>query len=41
MTPETLSRMLLKLKNDGILVWEGEEIRVAKGVWERRMKEEG
>ena len=34
MTPETLSRILLKLKNSGTLVWEGGEITLRKGFWE-------
>jgi CRP/FNR family transcriptional regulator len=33
-SPETLSRTLLKLKNDGTLVWEGNAIALRKGFWE-------
>jgi CRP/FNR family cyclic AMP-dependent transcriptional regulator len=32
-TPETLSRLLLRLKADGILSWEAKEIVFAKGFW--------
>jgi CRP-like cAMP-binding protein len=34
-TPETLSRLILKLKNDGMMKWEGKEIVFGKGFWER------
>lgn len=33
-TPETLSRLLLRLKKKGILTWAGKEIVVKKGFWE-------
>jgi CRP/FNR family transcriptional regulator len=33
-TPETLSRLLLKLKNNGVLDWSGKEIVIKKGFWE-------
>jgi CRP/FNR family transcriptional regulator len=32
-TPETLSRLLLKLKADGVLSWQVKEIVFAKGFW--------
>ncbi len=32
-TPETLSRILLKLKNDGTLSWNGGAITIRKGFW--------
>jgi CRP-like cAMP-binding protein len=31
--PETLSRMLLKLRDDGTLAWEGVSLRLRKGFW--------
>jgi CRP/FNR family transcriptional regulator, dissimilatory nitrate respiration regulator len=31
--PETLSRLLLKLKEEGVVQWEGEELHVRKGFW--------
>src|SRR5208282_53462 len=31
--PETLSRLLLKLKEEGSVQWEGESLRVRKGFW--------
>ena len=31
--PETLSRLLLKLKEEGAVQWEGESLRVRKGFW--------
>lgn len=36
--PETLSRLLLRLKNEGKLVWEGEQIRLQKGFWKNHRK---
>lgn len=33
-TPETLSRLLLRLKKKGVLNWVGKEIVVKKGFWE-------
>jgi CRP/FNR family transcriptional regulator, cyclic AMP receptor protein len=35
-TPETLSRILLKLGKEGILRWVGREIVMQKGFWERQ-----
>jgi CRP/FNR family transcriptional regulator len=35
-TPETLSRLLLRLKREGTLVWSGREIVLKKGFWQRR-----
>lgn len=32
-TPETLSRLLLRLKKDGLLQWEGKEITINKKYW--------
>lgn len=32
-TPETLSRLILRLKNEGKLVWEGKEIQIAPSRW--------
>ena len=32
-TPETLSRLLLKLKQEGVLRWEGKEVVFAKHFW--------
>jgi CRP-like cAMP-binding protein len=34
--PETLSRLLLKLRDDGEIQWEGESLRVRKGFWTER-----
>ena len=34
--PETLSRLLLKLKDEGAVQWEGESLRVRKGFWTDR-----
>jgi CRP-like cAMP-binding protein len=34
--PETLSRLLLKLKEEGVVQWEGESLRVRKGFWSER-----
>jgi CRP/FNR family cyclic AMP-dependent transcriptional regulator len=34
-TPETLSRILLKLGKKGVLVWKGNEIVMQKGFWEK------
>ena len=34
--PETLSRLLLKLRDDGDIQWEGESLRVRKGFWKER-----
>jgi CRP-like cAMP-binding protein len=34
--PETLSRLLLKLKEEGAVQWEGESLRVRKGFWTER-----
>jgi len=31
--PETLSRLLLKLKEDGVLFWDGELLRLRRGFW--------
>jgi CRP-like cAMP-binding protein len=31
--PETLSRLLLKLRDEGVAQWEGENLRVRKGFW--------
>jgi CRP/FNR family transcriptional regulator, dissimilatory nitrate respiration regulator len=31
--PETLSRLLLKLRDEGSVQWEGEKLRVRKGFW--------
>jgi CRP-like cAMP-binding protein len=31
--PETLSRLLLKLKEDGLMAWDGEMVRLRKGFW--------
>lgn len=33
-TPETLSRLLLRLKQEGLLQWEGKEIIVRKDYWD-------
>jgi CRP/FNR family transcriptional regulator len=32
-TPETLSRLLFRLKNEGKLTWEGKEITIAQSRW--------
>jgi CRP-like cAMP-binding protein len=32
--PETLSRLLLKLRDDGTVLWDGEKLRVRKGFWD-------
>jgi CRP/FNR family transcriptional regulator, dissimilatory nitrate respiration regulator len=34
--PETLSRLLLKLREEGVVQWDGEQLRVRKGFWEGR-----
>jgi CRP-like cAMP-binding protein len=34
--PETLSRLLLKLKDEGVVQWEGESLRVRRGFWQGR-----
>jgi CRP-like cAMP-binding protein len=34
--PETLSRLLLKLKEEGSIQWEGDALRVKKGFWSDR-----
>jgi CRP/FNR family transcriptional regulator len=34
--PETLSRLLLKLKDEGTIQWEGETLSLRKGFWEAR-----
>ena len=34
--PETLSRLLLKLKDEGAVQWEGESLRVRRGFWQER-----
>ena len=34
-TPETLSRLLLRLKNEDKLVWEGKKMTISPGVWAR------
>ncbi len=34
--PETLSRLLLKLRDEGSVQWEGESLRVKKGFWKDR-----
>jgi len=35
-TPETLSRLILRLKEDGLLEWEGKTVRLAAGIWAER-----
>jgi CRP-like cAMP-binding protein len=35
-TPETLSRILLKLGRQGVLTWKGREIVVKKGFWDKQ-----
>jgi CRP/FNR family transcriptional regulator len=37
--PETLSRLLLKLRDEGVAQWEGESLRVRKGFWKGRSGE--
>jgi CRP/FNR family transcriptional regulator, dissimilatory nitrate respiration regulator len=34
--PETLSRLLLKLKDEGTAQWDGEALKVRKGFWKER-----
>ena len=34
--PETLSRLLLKLKDEGTVQWEGESLRLRTGFWQQR-----
>jgi CRP-like cAMP-binding protein len=34
--PETFSRLLLRLKEEGIGSWEGERLSLAPGFWKRR-----
>jgi CRP-like cAMP-binding protein len=36
--PETLSRMLLKLRDEGIAQWDGETLVLKKGFWEGRQE---
>ena len=31
--PETLSRLLLKLRDEGVVQWDGETLRVRRGFW--------
>ena len=38
--PETLSRLILRLKNEGKMVWEGDHIRVHAGFWEEWQQRE-
>ncbi len=38
--PETLSRLLLKLKDEGTIRWEGDTLRIRPGFWEERRREE-
>jgi CRP-like cAMP-binding protein len=38
--PETLSRLLLKLRDEGRIQWEGGTLRVAKGFWEGRGRQD-
>ena len=40
-TPETLSRLLLRLKEKGTLVWEGHDVRLQAGFWEQWREGEG
>jgi CRP/FNR family transcriptional regulator len=37
--PETMSRLILRLKNEGKLLWEGDHIRVPSGFWEEWQQE--
>lgn len=39
--PETLSRLLLKLKDEGSVQWDGEKLRVRKGFWKAPRPGEG
>ena len=34
--PETFSRLLQRLKSQGVLSWEGEQLRLSRGFWEDR-----
>jgi CRP-like cAMP-binding protein len=34
--PETLSRVLLKLRDEGAVTWDGDEITVREGLWRER-----
>jgi len=34
--PETLSRLLLKLKDEGAVQWEGDTLRLRTGFWDKR-----
>jgi CRP-like cAMP-binding protein len=34
--PETFSRLLLKLKEEGSIFWEGDQLRLRKGTWAER-----
>jgi CRP-like cAMP-binding protein len=36
--PETLSRMLLKLRDEGVAQWDGETLVLKKGFWEGRQE---
>ena len=33
-TPETMSRLLFRLKKEGKLIWEGRKIKISDAVWE-------
>ncbi len=35
-TPETLSRLLRRLRHEGVLSWKGRKIRLRKGFWKNR-----
>jgi CRP/FNR family transcriptional regulator len=36
--PETLSRLILRLKTEGKLSWEGDQVRLQEGFWKNRRK---
>ena len=38
-TPETLSRLLLRLKGENKLEWKGKTVSVAKSVWQSRQND--
>lgn len=40
-TPETLSRLLLRLKENGTLIWEGHDVRLQGGFWQRWREGDG
>jgi CRP/FNR family transcriptional regulator len=38
-TPETLSRLILRLRNEGTIDWKGRTLRLPPGFWDDREEE--